>query len=183
MNTSSAAIQAHVTADTIRAWCRRGVIAAVKTAGRWAIDATSLAHRIAIDAMKRRTRKETAPVIDLTASYTFTHAGAHEDATVTPVIKRRTTPYGGNTITVSSLIPLFADRFDAIPDDGDRVHALTVFSSARIVIAETPDPDWDDDPQARDHGRLRTTYRGGAAGISITDVLDLAEKLRTQLSA
>lgn len=52
MNTTAAALQAHVTTATIRTWARRGVVAAVKTAGRWVINATSLAHRIAIGAMK-----------------------------------------------------------------------------------------------------------------------------------
>lgn len=54
MNTTSAeaALQANVTVATIRAWCRHGVIAAVKTAGRWIIDTASLAHRIAIAAWR-----------------------------------------------------------------------------------------------------------------------------------
>lgn len=53
MNTTSAADEAHVTVATIRTWCRNGVIAATKTAGRWVIDTASLAHRIAIGALKR----------------------------------------------------------------------------------------------------------------------------------
>lgn len=48
MNTTAAATEAHVTVATIRTWCRRGVLAAVKTAGRWIIDTASLARRIAI---------------------------------------------------------------------------------------------------------------------------------------
>lgn len=56
MNTSEAAAEARVTLTTIRAWARRGVIAARKTAGRWDIDADSLAHRIAIG---RRTSRMT----------------------------------------------------------------------------------------------------------------------------
>ncbi|WNI19234.1 helix-turn-helix domain-containing protein [Actinacidiphila sp. ITFR-21] len=54
MNTTAAALQAGVTTATIRTWCRRGVIAATKTAGRWVIDAASLAHRITIGALKTR---------------------------------------------------------------------------------------------------------------------------------
>ncbi|WP_442803674.1 hypothetical protein OG411_30135 [Streptomyces pseudogriseolus] len=50
MNTAAAAAQAQVTAATIRTWCRRGVIAATKQAGRWAIDTASLARRIEIGA-------------------------------------------------------------------------------------------------------------------------------------
>lgn len=53
MNTTAAAIQAHVTAATIRTWCRRGAVAAVKQAGRWVIDSASLAARITIGQMKR----------------------------------------------------------------------------------------------------------------------------------
>lgn len=56
MDTTAAATEAGVTVDTIRYWCRYGAVAAVKRAGRWVIDAASLAHRIAIGAM--RTRKE-----------------------------------------------------------------------------------------------------------------------------
>jgi hypothetical protein len=48
MNTTAAATQANVTVATIRTWCRQGVIAAVKTAGRWIIDTASLAWRIAL---------------------------------------------------------------------------------------------------------------------------------------
>jgi hypothetical protein len=52
LNVTAAATEAHVTAETVRAWCRRGVVAATKIAGRWVISAASLAHRIAIAAMK-----------------------------------------------------------------------------------------------------------------------------------
>jgi hypothetical protein len=181
MNTTAAALEAQVTVATIRTWCRRGVIAAAKQAGRWVIDTASLAARIAISAWKRPARKET-PVVDLTATYTYTQAGDTEPATITPAVKYRTTPHAGNIIRISNLAPLFADRFDAIPDEGDRVHALTVFGSASIVISDQYDADWDGDPQAREGGQLRTTYRGDAAGISIDDILDLAAQLRTQLT-
>jgi hypothetical protein len=56
MNTTAAATEAHVTTATIRSWCRRGVIAATKQAGRWIIDTASLAARIAIGKMKRPAR-------------------------------------------------------------------------------------------------------------------------------
>ncbi|MFD1309824.1 helix-turn-helix domain-containing protein, partial [Streptomyces kaempferi] len=58
MNTTAAALQAQVSVPTIRTWCRNGVIAAAKQAGRWIIDAASLAARIAIGA--RRARKQDA---------------------------------------------------------------------------------------------------------------------------
>lgn len=56
MNTTAAAAQANVTVATIRNWCRKGVIAATKQAGRWTIDPASLAHRIEIG-----TRRMTNP--------------------------------------------------------------------------------------------------------------------------
>lgn len=73
MNTTTAANQAHVTVATIRTWCRRGVITATKTAGRWIIDTASLAHRIAIGAM--RARKATP--VTITATITQTRTGQY----------------------------------------------------------------------------------------------------------
>lgn len=61
MNTTAAAIEASVTVETVRAWCRKGVVAAVKQAGKWTIDAASLAARIAIGQLK--TRKAPRPVV------------------------------------------------------------------------------------------------------------------------
>lgn len=58
MGTASAALQANVTAATVRTWARRGVVAAEKVGRLWAIDTESLARRIAIAAM--RTRKAAA---------------------------------------------------------------------------------------------------------------------------
>ncbi|MFJ3201038.1 hypothetical protein [Streptomyces sp. NPDC086989] len=54
LTTTKAAAQAGVTVATIRTWARRNVIAAVKTAGRWIIDAASLARRIAIGTRRNR---------------------------------------------------------------------------------------------------------------------------------
>lgn len=51
---TAVAAQAGVTVATIRTWCRRGVVAAVKAGGRWVIDTTSLAHRLTIGAMRAR---------------------------------------------------------------------------------------------------------------------------------
>lgn len=48
MDTVTAAQQAGVTIATVRAWCRRNVIGALKVAGRWVIDAASLAYRITL---------------------------------------------------------------------------------------------------------------------------------------
>lgn len=56
MNTTAAATQARVTVATIRTWCRRGAVTATKQAGRWIIDAASLARRIEIG-----TRRMTDP--------------------------------------------------------------------------------------------------------------------------
>lgn len=48
MDTTTAAIKANVTAATIRTWCRIGAVSAAKVAGRWVIEAVSLARRIAL---------------------------------------------------------------------------------------------------------------------------------------
>mgnify|MGYP003577476421 FL=1 len=181
--TAVAAAQAGVTVATIRTWCRIGAVAAIKQAGRWVIDTASLAHRIAISAWKRPTRTEATPVIDLTATYTHALLPREEPRDFTVKVKERTTRDGEHLITVRGLISLFADRFDAITDDGDRMACLTVFQPAIIVISDRADADWDGDPQAPEGGRLRTTYRGGAAGITVDDVLDLAAELRAQLAA
>lgn len=70
MNTTAAALQANVTTATIRTWCRRGVIAATKQAGRWIIDTTSLAARLAIGSM--RIRKAPAMPTKVRIDDTFT---------------------------------------------------------------------------------------------------------------
>ena len=48
MDTKTAAAKANVTTATIRTWCRRNAVAAVKAGGKWAIDETSLHHRISL---------------------------------------------------------------------------------------------------------------------------------------
>jgi hypothetical protein len=58
MDTTTAAQQAKVTTATIRTWCRIGAVAATKQAGRWIIDAASLARRIALT--PRKTTKKIA---------------------------------------------------------------------------------------------------------------------------
>lgn len=67
MNSTAAAIEANVTVDTIRHWCRYGAVAAVKRAGRWIIDAASLAHRIAISARKAAPKKVVFSIETMTA--------------------------------------------------------------------------------------------------------------------
>lgn len=65
ITTTAAATEANVTVDTVRAWCRRGVVAATKAAGRWVIDAASLAHRITIGQLKaRKNRKPAALTVE-----------------------------------------------------------------------------------------------------------------------
>jgi len=56
MDTATAAEQAKVSIATIRRWCRIGAVAATKRAGRWVIDAASLAYRISLG-VRRTTRK------------------------------------------------------------------------------------------------------------------------------
>ena len=76
MNTTAAAIQANVTIDTIRTWCRIGAVAAVKAAGRWVIDAASLAHRIAIGQRKARMAQPMYRIDE----HTVTHYGTQRTA-------------------------------------------------------------------------------------------------------
>ncbi|MFD0405636.1 hypothetical protein [Kitasatospora sp. NPDC127116] len=65
ITTINAATQAGVTVDTIRAWCRTGVVTATKRAGRWIIDTASLAYRIKLPALLRRTPKPTTLTADV----------------------------------------------------------------------------------------------------------------------
>lgn len=58
MNTTAAAIQANVAIPAVRTWCRTGAVAAVKLAGRWVIDAASLARRITIGKLKEHRMTE-----------------------------------------------------------------------------------------------------------------------------
>jgi hypothetical protein len=83
MNTTTAAAQANVTVATIRDWARRGIIAATKRAGRWIIDAASLAHRITIGTW-RTAMTEPKPPIHLTSKTRRIrdHIGAVGDITV-----------------------------------------------------------------------------------------------------
>lgn len=46
MDTTTAAKAAKVTVATVRTWCRRNVVSAVKVSGRWVIDEATLNRRI-----------------------------------------------------------------------------------------------------------------------------------------
>lgn len=178
MNTTAAATQAGVTVATIRDWARRNIITATKRAGRWIIDAASLAHRIAIG--NRRTRKAITMQLDLTATYTYgrPHGAGAAPTTITPKVRDRVRD-GERVISVRGLAPLLADRIDAIADEGDRLHTLEALYSASITISDQPG-EFDSLIATRDEGRLATTYQG-TADLTRDDVLDLAERLRTQL--
>lgn len=181
MNTTAAATQAHVTVATIRTWCRKGVITATKTAGRWIIDTASLAARITIGQLKARKER---PVIDLTATYTTHDLRTGALVTITPTVKTRTR--GGATITtIRGLAPLLADKIDAITDEAQRLHTVQALHTASITISdhadETSAEGTDGITAWRDHGRLLTGYQG-TSSLPIEAVLDLAENLRTHLA-
>ncbi|MGW0920049.1 hypothetical protein ACWD3J_13665 [Streptomyces sp. NPDC002755] len=161
--TAVAAIQADVTVATIRTWCRIGAVAAVKAAGRWIIDTASLAHRIAIGAM--RTRKQ--PSMDLSVA----------------TIKTRTRGTGETITRVTGLHHLLADKLTQIEDTGNRAHAATILERASIIISDTPDTGWDGEPNSRHAGQVRTTYRGEVPQVTLDDILDLADQIRAQLAA
>lgn len=172
MDTTTAAQQAGVTVATIRTWCRRNVIAALKVAGRWVIDTTSLVYRITL------TRK--APMVDLTATYTWTEPDGHQ-TTVAPKVRDKTRP-DGRVVSVSGLAPLLADHLDAITDDGDRVHTLMTLAGAVIALREEPAKFASGVVKihARMDGRVSTTY-AGTAHLTVDQVLDLGERLHSQL--
>ncbi|WP_329143518.1 helix-turn-helix domain-containing protein [Streptomyces sp. NBC_01456] len=175
MNTTAAALQANVTVATIRTWCRRGVIAATKTAGRWIVSAASLAHRIAIGA---RRRKE-ANVLDLTATYTV-EDGPRAGETITPKVTVR--ERRGHTVTtIRGLTPLLTDRLNAITDPGTRIHTLEVLARASIVFSDEEGEFYTGGISSRDNGRLRTAYLG-TPDLPVDLVLDLGEQLRDQLT-
>ncbi|MFE5582575.1 hypothetical protein [Kitasatospora sp. NPDC056531] len=67
ITTTAAADQASVTIATIRTWCRRGVVAAVKQAGRWVIDSHSLIRRIDLGKIFRKRRPVIYSVDTMTA--------------------------------------------------------------------------------------------------------------------
>lgn len=112
MNTTAAALQAHVTVATIRTWCRRGVVAATKSAGRWFIDTASLARRLTIGALKRPTRK--ANMVDLTATYTVTLPGDTTPTVTTPKVRTRERN-GVQLTTVRGLAPYSPTRSTQSP--------------------------------------------------------------------
>lgn len=171
MTTAMAAETAGVTTATIRTWCRRNVVAAVKIAGRWVIDSVSLTYRIAL------TRK--AAMIDLTATYTWTEADGYENVVTTKVRDRDMAT--GRVVSVSGLAPLLADRIDAITDDGDRGHTLTVLTGAVIALREEPATFAGGvEVGTRMDGRVSTTYTG-TADLPLDVVLDLGERLHGQL--
>ncbi|MFC8423917.1 helix-turn-helix domain-containing protein [Streptomyces sp. NPDC057236] len=187
MNTTAAATQANVTVATVRAWCRRGVVAAVKVAGRWVIDSVSLAARIAIGARKRPARQETAPVIDLTATYTYnapTPTGS-EPTTITPTVKTRTRKTGFTWTTITGLAPLFADQLNAITDEGDRIHAAILLETSQITITDQIEDGPDEIVNGiafLDRGRLRVKHQS-TRQVPMDAVIDLARRIRTQLAA
>ena len=174
--TTAAAQLANVTTETIRAWARMGAIRATKAAGRWVIEAASLTKRIAMGI--RRTRKATT--LDLNSTYTVHLVGHPAPVTLTPKIRTRTGASGSQITTIKNLIPLLADKIDAITDEGDRLHTLEVLSGAQITLCPTPRDFFDDSISTRDEGRIATIYVG-TRHISVNDVLDLGEKIRTHL--
>jgi hypothetical protein len=179
MDTTAAATQAGVTAATIRTWCRRNAIAATKTAGRWIIDAASLAHRIALAA--HRTRK--APAMDLSATYTHTYAYQDTPTVITPTITTRTRS-GMQITTITGIAALLADRINTITDEGDRLHAFEALRTARIHLRSIADEDAatgrDNSSSWRESGRIATDYRG-TTDLPVSAVLDLAEQIRAAL--
>lgn len=185
MNTTTAATTAGVTIATIRTWCRIGAIAAVKRAGRWIIDVASLTRRIAIGAMRRRTRQEATTVTDwntrLATPRTVPatdHDGRPTQITVTPTVRDRERN-GQRRISVT-VLPLLADQLATI-DPQYRAFAADMLRGVKVELRENPDPRYSGDAMRhiaahRREGRVRTTYNGDAI-LPIDTVLDLGEQL------
>ncbi|MEU6925532.1 hypothetical protein [Streptomyces sp. NPDC046631] len=181
VTTAAAAAQADVTTATIRIWCRRGVVAAVKKAGRWAVSTVSLARRIAIGAMRHRRMTGGAPVIDLSTTMTYTiPEGPTKGARRTLKIRRRTQADGTESVSLRALLPLFAEHIAEADDPIDRFNARDALDGATIVYSETPSESFTPLISTRDNGRIRTTYRGSRA-LSVDEVLDFAEQIRDQV--
>ncbi|MEU1908420.1 hypothetical protein [Streptomyces hygroscopicus] len=93
MDAATAARKSRVTIDTIRTWCRRGVITATKTAGRWDIDQNSLrAHRRRLIAIRnaRRTRNAATIQARITTQLTLPHlTGTPDQVAKADDIRRR----------------------------------------------------------------------------------------------
>lgn len=174
MNTAAAAQQAGVTVATIRTWCRRGVIAAAKTAGRWVIATASLLRRIEIGA--RMVKPE--PTIDLeNASYTYTEEFGQVQ-TVTPKVRDRVRN-GLRLISIGGLAALVPDALAKV-DEALRPHIAWELGATRIVLCETPRPfvRLPGTISCRD-GRIMIS---GLPNCIPTDVLvELGERLHDQL--
>lgn len=120
MNTTAAALEARVTVATIRAWCRAGVVAAVKRAGRWIIEAASLARRITIG--QRKATMTTQPKYRIEQG-TETAYG-QERATFT-IVRTDGTPAGyqgdhrisGATYNTLETAEAYAAFYENTPDD------------------------------------------------------------------
>lgn len=118
-------------------------------------------------------------MINLNGTYTWTEADDHQ-TTVTTKVRDKQRPEG-RVITVRGLAPLLADVIDAIEDEGDRVHTLTVLSGAVITLRDHPaEFAAGVTIHARDGGRIATTYTG-TRHLAVDQVLDLAEALHAQL--
>lgn len=120
MNTTAAATQANVTIGTIRTWCRKGVVAAVKAAGRWVVDAASLARRIEIGA-----RRMTDPVDTL-----------HEDTLRLIRRARAARPHHGPALAGRYLLPSMGYVSYPIEQEQGLVETLTVNSRVHYVLTD-----------------------------------------------
>ncbi|WP_157253232.1 hypothetical protein [Nonomuraea typhae] len=74
MNTTAAAQTAGVTVATIRHWCRTGVVAAAKAAGRWIIEAASLAYRVTLGKERRMSHAPVEHRVDDTTTVIATYS-------------------------------------------------------------------------------------------------------------
>jgi hypothetical protein len=123
--------------------------------------------------------------MDLTATYTVTLPGDTGPRTIAPMVKRRTRADGEKLTTITGLAPLLATHINAITDDGDRLHVLTLLDRARIVLSDRGDPGWEQSPPfgvaIGEQGRIRIQYQDNAL-LPVAVLLDLAVRLRDEVA-
>ncbi|MEV5204392.1 hypothetical protein [Streptomyces sp. NPDC053720] len=127
-----------------------------------------------------RARRQATAVIDLDASYTYATPGFPEPQATARVKVRKRVRDGVTSVSVRGLAALLVDRIEAIADLGDRLHTLMLLDGAYISVRDAPALFAARLFTTRDEGRVSTTYPG-TRDLPVSEVLDLAERLREQL--
>lgn len=148
MNTTAAALEAQVTAATIRTWCRRGVVGAAKTAGRWVIDTASLARRITIGITigKRKARMTDIPKPIVYSIETMVAIGGNRWQS-----GDKDRVYINNW---AALAGLETDHYKSGSISGATWQGEPISNSQAYKLADTIDKVWFDAADGQIHGRF-----------------------------